>query len=207
MTAAITRIVRAAVHQVAAANAQPGTTSPDPAAGAALEIPLTTPPDPALGDYAVPCFRLAQQVAQKPVALAAQLLHLLQQTDLAALGIARVETRGPYLNFHLRKGDLAARVISTVLEQGERYGATGSGLGQQALVEHTSINPNASPHLGPRAQRLDRRHPGTAAPIRGLRPAGPLLRQRRRPPDRAAHPGRGGCHPHVLPSCWKSTWE
>ena len=115
---------------------------------AALEIPLTTPPDPALGDYAVPCFRLAQQVSQKPVPLAAQLLHLLQQTDLAALGIARVETRGPYLNFHLRKGDLAARVIGAVLEQGERYGATGSGLGQRALVEHTSINPNASPHLG-----------------------------------------------------------
>ena len=113
-----------------------------------VEVPLSRPPDSAMGDFAVPCFRLAQQVGVAPVPLAAQLRDQLQRHDLAALGIAKVEARGPYLNVHLTKGDLAERVIGSILAAGEGYGARGSGLGQRALVEHTSINPNAPPHLG-----------------------------------------------------------
>ena len=113
-----------------------------------VEVPLSTPPDSAMGDYAVPCFRLARQVGMAPVPLAAQIRDQLRQRDLAALGIAKVEAHGPYLNVHLAKGDVAARVIGAILAAGAGYGARGTGLGQRALVEHTSINPNAPPHLG-----------------------------------------------------------
>ena len=113
-----------------------------------VEVPLSTPPDSAMGDYAVPCFRLARQVGVAPVPLAAQIRDQLRQRDLAALGIAKVEAHGPYLNVHLAKGDVAARVIGAILAAGAGYGARGTGLGQRALVEHTSINPNAPPHLG-----------------------------------------------------------
>ena len=113
-----------------------------------VEVPLSRPPDSAMGDYAVPCFRLARQVGTPPVPLAEQLRDHLRQRDLAALGIARVEAHGPYLNVFLAKGDLAARVIGDILAAGAGYGARGTGLGKHALVEHTSINPNASPHLG-----------------------------------------------------------
>ena len=113
-----------------------------------VEVPLSKPPDSAMGDYAVPCFRLARAVGTPPVPLAQQLRDHLRQRDLAALGIAGVEAQGPYLNVFLAKGDLAERVIGEVLEAGAGYGAGGSGLGKRALVEHTSINPNAPPHLG-----------------------------------------------------------
>ena len=113
-----------------------------------VEVPLSKPPDSAMGDYAVPCFRLAREVGTPPVPLAQQLRDHLRQRDLAALGIAGVEAQGPYLNVFLAKGDLAERVIGEVLEAGAGYGAGGSGLGKRALVEHTSINPNAPPHLG-----------------------------------------------------------
>ena len=113
-----------------------------------VEVPLSTPPDSAMGDYAVPCFRLARQVGVAPVPLAAQIRDRLRQRDLAALGIAKVEAHGPYLNVYLAQGDVAARVIGTILSAGAGYGARGTGLGRRALVEHTSINPNAPPHLG-----------------------------------------------------------
>ena len=113
-----------------------------------VEVPLSKPPDSAMGDYAVPCFRLAREVGTPPVPLAQQIRDHLRQLDLAALGIAGVEAQGPYLNVFLPKGDLAARVIGEILEAGAGYGARGSGLGKHALVEHTSINPNAPPHLG-----------------------------------------------------------
>ena len=113
-----------------------------------VEVPLSKPPDSAMGDYAVPCFRLAREVGTPPVPLAQQIRDHLRQRDLAALGIAGVEAHGPYLNVFLAKGDLAERVIGEILEAGAGYGARGSGLGKRALVEHTSINPNAPPHLG-----------------------------------------------------------
>ena len=113
-----------------------------------VEVPLSRPPDSAMGDYAVPCFRLAREVGTPPVPLAEQIRDRLRQRDLAALGIAGVEAQGPYLNVFLAKGDLAKRVIGEVLEAGAGYGARGSGFGKRALVEHTSINPNAPPHLG-----------------------------------------------------------
>ena len=113
-----------------------------------VEVPLSRPPDSAMGDYAVPCFRLARQVGMAPAPLAEQLRDRLRERDLAALGIARVEAQGPYLNIHLAKGDRAARVIGAILAAGAGYGARGAGAGKRALVEHTSINPNAPPHLG-----------------------------------------------------------
>jgi len=113
-----------------------------------VEVPLSRPPDSAMGDYAVPCFRLARQVGKPPVPLAEQIRDHLRQRDLAALGIAGVESHGPYLNVFLAKGDLAARVIGDILAAGAGYGARDTGLGKRALVEHTSINPNAPPHLG-----------------------------------------------------------
>ena len=113
-----------------------------------VEVPLSIPPDSAMGDYSVPCFRLAKGAGMAPVALAQQLAERLGQRDLASLGIDRVAARGPYLNLFLIRGDLAARVIDAVLTAGDRYGSRGTGTGKHALVEHTSINPNASPHLG-----------------------------------------------------------
>ena len=113
-----------------------------------VEVPLSIPPDSAMGDYSVPCFRLAKGAGIAPVALAQQLGDALRERDLASLGIDRVEVRGPYLNLFLARGDRAARVIDAVLSAGDRYGCGATGTGKRALVEHTSINPNASPHLG-----------------------------------------------------------
>ena len=113
-----------------------------------VEVPLSIPPDSAMGDYSVPCFRLAKAAGIAPVVLAQQLGDALRERDLASLGIDRVEVRGPYLNLFLARGDRAARVIDAVLSAGDRYGRGATGTGKRALVEHTSINPNASPHLG-----------------------------------------------------------
>ena len=113
-----------------------------------VEVPLSTPKNSAMGDLSVPCFRIAKGLGVAPVALAQQIGGGLRELDLSSDGIDRVEVSGPYLNFFLTKRDHAARVIDAVLTSGDRYGARATGEGKHALVEHTSINPNASPHLG-----------------------------------------------------------
>ena len=112
-----------------------------------VDVPQSRPPDSSMGDTAVPCFQLARQLDMDAVPLAERIRdHFLQQHDRQ--GIARVEAHGPYLNVFLAKGELAARVINEILKKGDRYGARDTGRDKCALVEHTSINPNAPPHLG-----------------------------------------------------------
>src|SRR5690606_4379689 len=52
------------------------------------------------------------------------------------------------INFRLDRGIFARRLVEGVLREGDRFGSTGGGAGRKVLMEHTSINPNASPHVG-----------------------------------------------------------
>ena len=107
-------------------------------------LSVTTPPDPSLGDLSVPCFPLARTLRQAPTQIAAQIAGALKLPS----AFRRVTVDGAYLNFFIDPRDLIAGVIETVRCGGESYGSNGTGNGRTALLEHTSINPNASPHVG-----------------------------------------------------------
>jgi arginyl-tRNA synthetase len=55
---------------------------------------------------------------------------------------------GPYLNFFVNKANIAEDIVKSVLKQKDKYGSSGVGKGKRVLIEHTGINPNASPHVG-----------------------------------------------------------
>lgn len=115
----------------------------DPGADAA-GLSVATPPDPSLGDLAVPCFPLAKALRRPPARIAADLAAAV---ELPA-DFRRVEAAGAYLNFFIDPGALIAGVVAAVRAAGPAYGSGGTGAGRTALLEHTSINPNASPHVG-----------------------------------------------------------
>lgn len=108
------------------------------------EITLEVPPDPKLGDLALPCFPFAPLLRKSPAAIAADLKGKIGQHDF----IDKVEVVGGYLNFYLNRTTVIRDTVNAVLAEGQSYGSSGSGRGKRALVEHTSINPNASPHVG-----------------------------------------------------------
>jgi arginyl-tRNA synthetase len=107
------------------------------------EISLEVPPDSALGDYAFPCFSLAKHLKKSPVQIAADLGKKIKLSNV----IEKIEVKGPYLNFFVHKGSLSSNVLKDIVKN-ENYGSLGLGKGKKILVEHTSINPNASPHVG-----------------------------------------------------------
>lgn len=39
-------------------------------------------------------------------------------------------------------------ILTEIRRKGNKYGSNSKGTGKKALIEHTSINPNASPHVG-----------------------------------------------------------
>jgi arginyl-tRNA synthetase len=107
------------------------------------EIKLSKP-KPEFGDFSFPCFVLAKELKKNPNEIAKDLANKIKPNKL----IAKVHALGPYLNFFVNKGKSSDIVINKILEEKDSYGSSNIGKGKKALIEHTSINPNASPHVG-----------------------------------------------------------
>jgi len=108
------------------------------------EIKLEIPPNQELGDYAFPCFELAKIHKRNPVEIAQDLIKKIKLNK----NIQKIEAKGPYLNFFIKKQKLTEQTLKEILKQKDKYGSKQIGKGKKALIEHTSINPNASPHVG-----------------------------------------------------------
>ncbi len=104
---------------------------------------ISIPPDSSLGDFAFPCFTLAKELKKSPNIIAAELQAKIKPGKF----IERTAVVGPYLNFFLNMPFLAEETVSAVLKNKSEYGSM-KLKSKKALVEHTSINPNASPHVG-----------------------------------------------------------
>ena len=101
-----------------------------------LDLQLEIPLKPEFGDFALHCYKLKS--SPKEIQEKLTLPDYLEKTEI----------KGPYLNFFVKTEHLAKFVIETVQKEKETYASNLSGKNKKALIEHTSINPNASPHLG-----------------------------------------------------------
>jgi len=99
---------------------------------------IEIPPSPELGDYAFPCFILAKKEGKNPNIVAEELVRKIKLTK----EISNIKAVGPYLNFFLNKNILAEKI----LQIDENFGKEKNK--ERILLEHTSVNPNASPHVG-----------------------------------------------------------
>ena len=76
-----------------------------------IEKLIETPKDPTLGDFAFPCFVLAKTMKKNPVEIAKDLAVKINSKDFE-----KVQATGPYINFFLKKGNLAKEVLSKILK-------------------------------------------------------------------------------------------
>lgn len=100
---------------------------------------LEVPKEQNLGDFAFPCFKLSSILKKNPVEIAKQLEKELKPKN----NITQIRAVGPYLNFFVDKISEVKNLLSKINPE---YG--GAKENEKILVEHTSINPNASPHVG-----------------------------------------------------------
>ena len=107
-------------------------------------IELEVPPTPEMGDYAFPCFVLAKELKKAPNEIAKELASEFRPTKL----VKEAHPIGPYLNFFVTKDRMAEDTIKETLRQKDKFGSSGIGKTKKIILEHTSINPNASPHVG-----------------------------------------------------------
>ncbi len=91
------------------------------------------------GDFAYACFSLSKKLKKDPKEVAKELSKKLKVKFIEKIGAI-----GPYLNFYVDWKEFGQELLKNI---NEKYGGF-LVKGKKALIEHTSINPNASPHVG-----------------------------------------------------------
>ena len=109
---------------------------------------LEQPPDSMMGDVAFPCFTLAREMKKAPAILAAEMRSQLTEAreTSAPSAFEQIKVSGGYLNFYLNKAELMKSFRDIIMSG--KLASFPEYVGKKITVEHTSVNPNASPHIG-----------------------------------------------------------
>lgn len=105
-------------------------------------VEVQTPSNVSFGDFSIPCFSFAKVLKKSPQSIAQFLV-----VHFSMENVEKTVAINGYFNIFLLKTQLFSNTLSTI-NNIANYGSSHSGVGKTALIEHTSINPNASPHIG-----------------------------------------------------------
>jgi arginyl-tRNA synthetase len=97
---------------------------------------IEIPPDPSMGDFGIPCFKLAPIFQNDPTEIAGNLVDDVRAPD----GIQEVTNEGPYLNFHIDRMGFISRVLPDVLDPGVEFGHPNLGEGEPVVIDYSSPN-------------------------------------------------------------------
>lgn len=104
---------------------------------------LEQPPKGLGADLALPCFSFAKNPAETAKDLAKKYSKSLNKKSL----IAKIESSGPYVNFHADWTILSEKLVKDIIKNKNEFGA-GDKKKDLIILEHTSMNPTGPVHVG-----------------------------------------------------------
>lgn len=109
------------------------------------DVIIEIPPKDGMGDYSIQCAAYRTDELKSPFDVA----NKIKDNFIDDNGyFTDIKVMGPYVNFYVDYDKLSSSVISDIESLGNKYGSLNQGKGEGLLIEHTSINPNAEPHIG-----------------------------------------------------------
>jgi arginyl-tRNA synthetase len=101
---------------------------------------IEIPPNLDLGDYAVPCFKLAKQLRKSPAQIAQDISQQLADRITLEGPFIRIEAAGPYVNIAINRALLIESVLVRVFATKDAYGTSTEGEGKVIVVDYSSPN-------------------------------------------------------------------
>ena len=105
---------------------------------------IETPADSSMGDYALPCFKLARVLRKAPPMIAKGIAEAIADEPM----FAKVEQVNAYVNMFLAREAFAGEVVSEVIAKDEDYGRSEVGENRKVIVEYSSPNIAKPFHIG-----------------------------------------------------------
>ena len=98
-----------------------------------IEKTIESPPSPDMGDYAFPCFFLAEKLKMSPHEIALEVREKIG--DFPETEFYDIQVDGPYVNFFVNRKSLARQVVWDIITQKKNYGRANIGNKKKAIVE------------------------------------------------------------------------
>lgn len=99
------------------------------------DLVIEVPKDKMMGDFAMPCFLLAKKMHQNPNIIAENIKNNMDNSYFE-----KIEVKNGYINFFLKKNEVAKSILEKIISEKENYGNSNIGSGKTIVMDYSAPN-------------------------------------------------------------------